>query len=219
LALKIVPSILSASQGNLTATVKRLYAAGLTTIHLDIMDGCFVPEITFGAKLCADLGKEVSATWDAHLMVANPEHQLERFVEAGADWITVHYESSNHIHRLLSRIKELGKLAGVSINPGTPVTALEPLLDVADLILVMTVNPGWGGQKLITSCLDKVRWLRERTAAKLMVDGGVNLETIGQVADAGADLTVVGSALFRGELDEVLPKLQQAAAHSSKESR
>ncbi len=209
--LQIVPSILSASQGNLTATVKRLHAAGLTTIHLDIMDGCFVPEITFGAKLCADLAKEVDATWDAHLMVANPEHHLEQFAKAGADWITVHYESSNHVHRLLSRIKELGKLAGVSINPGTPVSALEPLLEVADLFLIMTVNPGWGGQKLITSCLDKVRWLRERTEAKLMVDGGVNLATIRQVADAGADLTVVGSALFRGKLEKVLPELQQAA--------
>jgi len=214
LELQIIPSILSASQGDLTATVKRLCAAGLTTIHLDIMDGCFVPEITFGAKLCADLAKEVDATWDAHLMVANPEHHLERFAEAGADWITVHYESSNHVHRLLSRIKELGKFAGVSINPGTPVAALEPLLDVADLFLIMTVNPGWGGQRLITSCLDKVRWLRERTEAKLMVDGGVNQQTIGQVAEAGADLTVVGSALFRGELETVLPKLQQAAVKS-----
>lgn len=211
MSLEIVPSILSASQGDLTATVKRLHAAGLTTIHLDIMDGCFVPEITFGAKLCADLAKKVDATWDAHLMVANPELHLERFAKAGADWITVHYESSNHVHRLLSQIKELGKLAGVSINPGTPVSALEPLLEVADLFLIMTVNPGWGGQKLITSCLDKVRWLRKRTEAKLMVDGGVNLTTIKQVAEAGADLTVVGSALFREELEKVLPELQQAA--------
>jgi ribulose-phosphate 3-epimerase len=210
--VKIVPSILSADQGDLGAVVRRLLAAGLGTIHLDVMDGNFVPPITFGAKLLADLKKSVGGVYDAHLMVARPEAQLELFAEAGADWITVHQEAAPHVHRLLDRIKALGRKAGVSINPGTPVVQLEPLLGSADLFLIMTVNPGWGGQGMIESCLDKVRWLKERVDTPVMVDGGVNEKTMAKVAQAGTDLAVVGSALFKGDLGEILARLRKEAA-------
>ncbi len=212
MAVQIVPSILSANQANLGAIVHQLRATGLETIHLDVMDGNFVPPITFGAKLLADLKQEVGGVYDVHLMVAHPEEQLELFAEAGADWITVHHETAHHVHRLLARIKSLGRDAGVSINPGTPVTQLEPLLDITDLFLIMTVNPGWGGQELIETCLDKVRWLKDRTEAPVMVDGGVNLRTMAKVARSGADLAVVGSALFKGDLTDILARLKEQAA-------
>jgi ribulose-phosphate 3-epimerase len=212
MAVQIVPSILSANQTNLGAVVYQLRAAGLDTIHLDVMDGNFVPPITFGARLLADLKRETGGVYDVHLMVAHPEEQLEYFAEAGADWITVHQEAASHVHRLLTRVKGLGRKAGVSINPGTPVNQLEPLLDVADLFLVMTVNPGWGGQGMIEGCLDKVRWLKERVKTPVMVDGGVNEGTMAKVARAGVDLAVVGSALFRGDLNETLGRLKEQAA-------
>ena len=208
----IAPSILSAHQGRLSAVLAELAAVGLNHVHLDVMDGCFVPEITFGAGLIKRLRTESDAVFDAHLMVEHPERHLERFVNAGVDWLTIHYEATPHIHRLLTRIRSLGCLAGVSINPGTPVNVLEALLDSADLFLVMTVNPGWGGQSMIESCLDKVRWLKVHSKAKVMVDGGVNAETIGKTAAAGADLVVVGSALFKGELADTVAELQRRAA-------
>ncbi len=212
MTVQIVPSILSADQANLGAVVHELRAAGLETIHLDVMDGNFVPPITFGAKLLADLKREAGGVYDVHLMVAHSEEQLELFAEAGADWITVHHEAAAHVHRLLSRIKSLGGKAGVSINPGTPVTQLEPLLNIADLFLIMTVNPGWGGQGMIESCLDKVRWLKDHVEAPVMVDGGVNERTMSKVAASGADLAVVGSALFKGDLNDILTRLKEQAA-------
>lgn len=207
----ICPSILSAHQGRLSAVLVELAEHGLDQVHLDVMDGCFVPEITFGAGLVKHLRAESSAVFDAHLMVEHPERHLESFAGAGADWITIHYEAAPHIHRLLGRIHDLGCLAGVSINPGTPARALEALLDCADLFLVMTVNPGWGGQTMLESCLDKVRWLKSHSPARVMVDGGVNPQTIGRVAAAGADLAVVGSALFQGRLAETLGELRRNA--------
>ncbi len=210
--LTIAPSILSAHPGRLSQTAARLAELGLDHLHLDVMDGCFVPEITFGASLVRALRDESDAVFDAHLMVADPARHLETFAESGADWITLHYEATPHIHRLLTRIRQLGKKAGVSINPGTPVEMLAPLLDIAELFLVMSVNPGWGGQAMIPVCLDKVRWLKERTDAPVMIDGGVNARTIADVAAAGTDLAVVGSALFRGDPAANLAELRTALA-------
>lgn len=208
----IVPSILSAHPGRLAETAARVGGLGLEHLHLDVMDGCFVPEITFGASLVRSLRAESGLIFDAHLMVADPARHLEAFAEAGADWITLHYETSPHIHRLVTRVQQLGRRAGVSINPGTPVETLSPLLGTADFFLVMSVNPGWGGQELIRACLDKVRWLKERCDAPVMIDGGVNVSTIAEVARAGADLAVVGSALFDGDPAANLAALRRAAS-------
>ncbi len=181
--------------------VDQVEVSGAGIVHFDIMDGVFVPQITFGPKLVKDIRPHSSLVFDAHLMIVNPETQIDAFVDAGCDYITIHQESTVHLHRALTKIKERGVRCGISIVPSTPVASIVPLLDMVDLVLVMTVNPGFGGQKLIQSCLDKIVQLdgirkEEDYDFLISVDGGVNLDTIQDVVAAGADIAVTGSAFF-----------------------
>ena len=197
----IAPSVLSADFSNMRGAVADIAASGAEWVHLDIMDGKFVPPLTFGPQLVADLRPHTSAVFDAHLMVLQPENLIAEFASAGSDYITVHAEASIHSHRLLGAIRELGKKAGISIVPSTPVSAILELLPFVDLVLVMTVNPGYGGQELISECLTKVKTLlsirNDRSYSFLIsVDGGINQRTAQDAREAGADVLVTGSAFF-----------------------
>ncbi len=199
--IKIAPSILSADFSRLGADVQAVDQAGADYIHVDVMDGHFVPNITIGPLVVAALRKITTKPLDVHLMIANPDLYIPEFAGAGADIITVHQEAVPHLHRTVQLIKSLGKKAGVSLNPATPVEALDVILDELDLVLVMSVNPGFGGQAFIPSALDKIRVLRQRItrrglATELEVDGGIKLDNIRTVVAAGADVLVAGSAVF-----------------------
>lgn len=204
--LHLAPSLLSADFSNLEKAVKQIEDNKGTVVHIDVMDGQFVPEITYGQPVVRSIRKLTKLPFDVHLMVMNPENQIEPFAKAGADWITFHYEATAHSHRLIQKIHELGKKAGIAICPGTPVSVLEEILPDVDLVLVMTVNPGWGGQVLIPGCVKKVEFLkkiREEKGYKYMisVDGGVNKDTLPVVISAGTDVVVSGSSFFKNELD------------------
>ena len=216
--IKIAPSILSADFACLAKQIEEAEAAGADYIHVDVMDGHFVPNITVGPLVVKALRHITSLPLDVHLMVEKPEQFLEEFSNAGADIITVHWEACPHIHRALEKIKRMGKKAGVSINPATPVWVLEEILDEVDLILAMTVNPGFGGQKLIPSTLSKVeklkRMLSERgLATDIEVDGGINEETAPAAVRAGARILVAGAAVFESPwgIREALQRIRRAA--------
>ena len=198
---KIAPSILSADFAHLADELKKVEAAGAEYIHLDVMDGSFVPEITIGAGVVKSLRKISNITFDVHLMVEHPETQIKSFADAGADIITFHVEAAKHPHRIIQQIHELGCKAGVALNPGTSLSMVEELVEDADMILVMTVNPGYAGQKFIDSMLGKIHMLYHmvaemETECDIQVDGGINAETSVLVREAGANILVAGSAIF-----------------------
>ncbi len=199
--IKIAPSILSADFSRLGEDIQAVDRAGADYIHVDVMDGHFVPNITIGPLVVDALRKVTDKPLDVHLMIENPDLYIDAFAKAGADIITVHQEAVPHLHRTVQLIKSLGKKAGISLNPATPVATLDVILDELDLVLVMSVNPGFGGQAFIPSALDKIRALRQRIterglATEIEVDGGVKIDNIRQVVAAGADVLVAGSAVF-----------------------
>lgn len=199
---KIAPSILAADYANFASELKRIEETSAEYVHIDIMDGQFVPNITFGADVVASMRKHSKLVFDCHLMVVNPERFVDAFAQAGADIMTIHAESTLHIHGALQKIKKAGMKAGVVINPGTPVSAIEPVLSLVDQVLIMTVNPGFGGQAFIPEMLEKVQKVAKIRDEKgydfdIEVDGGVDNKTVKACYQAGANVFVAGSYLFK----------------------
>lgn len=201
LPLRIAPSILASDFSKLGQEVADVVEAGADWVHLDVMDGHFVPNISFGPDVIKSLRRYTDAFFDCHLMIAPVDPYLEAFAKAGCDGITVHAEAGPHLHRSLQTIRSLGKKVGVTLNPATPVSVLEEVLDDVDLILVMSVNPGFGGQKLIPAALDKISRIKSLIGDRpieIEVDGGITAETIGAARKAGANVFVAGSAVYKG---------------------
>ena len=215
--LAILPSILAADFFQLGAQTAAAMNAGGDLVHLDIMDGHFVPNISYGPDIVKALRPHIAKPFDVHLMISPADPYLESFAKAGGDIITVHAEAGPHLHRSLQAIRALGKRAGVALNPGTHENAIAHVLDLVDLVLVMTVNPGFGGQKFIPAMCEKIRSVRDMCAGRnidIEVDGGITAETVGQAATAGANYFVAGSAVFNGEPDKYaanIAAIRQAA--------
>lgn len=202
--LKLAPSILSADFGHLAEDVKKIEEGGADYIHVDVMDGHFVPNISFGAPVMKCLNGKTELPYDVHLMIENPDMYIDDFVTPQTEYITVHQEACVHLHRTIQNIKSKGVKAGVSINPATPVSTLECILPDVDLVLIMSVNPGFGGQKFIPGALEKVRELAEIKRAKnldfvIEIDGGITLDNISEVMEAGVEMAVAGSAVFKAD--------------------
>ena len=217
--MKLAPSILSADFGRLAEAVRAVEQAGADWVHVDVMDGHFVPNLTFGPKMVADLRRATGLPLDVHLMIERPDDWVDRYVEAGASYVVVHVEAAADVRRTLARIRAAGSRAGLTLNPGTPVETILPYLDACDLVLVMSVQPGFGGQRFIENALDKVRSLRlaldERgLAAELEVDGGIKVDNARRVADAGASVLVAGSAVFEDPdgVASAIAKIRRAAS-------
>ena len=216
--IRIAPSILASDFSRLGEEIRKVDKAGADLIHIDVMDGLFVPNITIGPCVVKCLRPHTKLPFDVHLMIARPERYLKEFAEAGADYLTVHLEAEEDIRPTLRAIRELGVKVGVSIKPATPAEQVFPLLGLADLVLVMTVEPGFGNQKLIGACLDKVKLIRQEAdrigrKIEISVDGGVNASTIQQVHQSGVDFAVAGSAVFReGDTAAILRRLKEGTA-------
>lgn len=211
---KIAPSILAADYANFEKELKRIEETGVEYVHIDIMDGHFVPNISFGADVVAAMRPHSKLVFDCHLMVSNPEQHIESFARAGADIVTIHVEATQHLHGSLQKIREAGMKVGVVINPGTPLMMIEPVLSLVDQVLLMTVNPGFGGQSYIPEVTEKIRQLAQLRAEKALsfdieVDGGIDQQTIRLAKEAGANVFVAGSYLFRGDLQANVATLKE----------
>ena len=216
-SLMIAPSILSADFTRLGDEIRAVEAAGADVIHVDVMDGHFVPNITIGPLVVRAVRAVTDLPVDVHLMIADPDRYLKDFIDAGADWVTVHVEACVHLHRTLACIKDMGRKAGTVLNPATSLTTLDYVLAEVDLVMLMSVNPGFGGQSFIPSAIDKIRRLRQmldavNPGAGIEVDGGIGPTTIGAVAEAGANIFVAGSAIYgQAEYGPVIRDLRQRA--------
>ncbi|MDQ3020833.1 MAG: ribulose-phosphate 3-epimerase [Bacteroidota bacterium] len=198
---KICPSILSADFSRLKEEISEVEKAGADIIHCDIMDGSFVPNISFGAKIVSDINKFTNIPLDIHLMINNPERYIIEFHRAGADYISVHYENNIHLNRIINQIKSLGIKAGVVLNPATPVFMLDDIIEFVDYVLIMSVNPGYGGQQFISNSIKKLTQLKDKIQennfkCEIEVDGGIGLENMGVISEAGADMFVCGASVF-----------------------
>jgi len=215
--IELAPSILSADFARLGDDARAALEAGAQLLHVDVMDGHFVPNITIGPPVVASLRKAVTAPLDVHLMIEDPDQFIPAFADAGADWISVHQEACVHLHRTLELIKSLSLKAGVVINPATPVQTLGEVLDIVDYVLVMSVNPGFGGQKFIPGSLEKIRKLATMRTAKgpdyrIEIDGGVSLNNVAEITKAGAEILVAGNAVFgKGNVKDNVKNLLKAA--------
>ncbi|MEO2083304.1 MAG: ribulose-phosphate 3-epimerase [Desulfurobacteriaceae bacterium] len=199
----LAPSILSADFARLSSEIEAVESAGADLLHVDVMDGRFVPNITVGIPVVESIRKVTGLPIDVHLMIVEPEKYVEDFIKAGADWISFHFEAAVHHHRIVERIRELGAKAGIVLNPSTPVVLLEEILPYLDFVLIMSVNPGFGGQSFIPTSTQKIRKLKELSAELnpellIEVDGGIKLSNVKEVLEAGADVIVAGSAIFKG---------------------
>ena len=212
----IAPSILSADFARLGAEINDVLAAGADVVHIDVMDGHFVPNITIGPLIVKAARAITDAPLDVHLMIENADRYLDDFAKAGADWITVHAETGNHLHRTIGHIKDLGKKAGIVLNPATPLESIEWLLEDVDLVMIMSVNPGFGGQKFIPSSLTKIRRLKEIIDGRglnvgIEIDGGIGPDNIGEVVEAGANIFVAGSAIFgQPDYQQVITRMKSS---------
>lgn len=219
--VEIVPSILSADFAHLAEEIARVERGGASMLHLDVMDGHFVPNLTIGPPVVESLRKITRLHFDVHLMIENPEHHIPAFARAGANSISVHYEACRHLDAVLGVIRSEGVMAGVVLNPATPVEALQDVLEVADYVLLMSVNPGFGGQKLIPYVLDKVRRLdrmrrEKKLALPIEIDGGVHLQNLGDVVRAGCDWIVTGSAVFHStDPEATVREMREIAANAT----
>lgn len=223
--IKIAPSILSAEFAHLGREVQAVDEAGADIIHVDVMDGHFVPNITIGPLVVKAVRGVTDKVLDVHLMIANADLYVDSFAEAGADWITVHVEACTHLHRTVSRIKELGKKAGVVLNPATPLTTIDYILEEVDLVMLMSVNPGFGGQSFIASTLEKTWQLKSRIDVLglnvgIEIDGGIGRSTIAQAAEAGANIFVAGSAIYGcDDYVDIIADLKKLAAQGEARRR